>query len=175
MGVSVAIQLFEAQRNLVLNPQAFRARLTVPVLIWVGAPREKAPEGFDSEPTHAGVRPSRPASGEVLVLELVKQQTRANAFAMGITVGRVATNDVVIDDPSISRFHAYLQHDERKGGWSVTDADSQNGTWVNEQRTSGHHALADGDKLTFGEVATWFLGPARFFDWLEAGADPATL
>jgi pSer/pThr/pTyr-binding forkhead associated (FHA) protein len=94
---------------------------------------------------------------------------------MGITVGRVGTNDVVIDDPSVSRFHAYFQHDERKGGWTLTDADSQNGTRVNGQKTVGHQQLEDGAKLTFGDIVTWFLEPERFCAWLAAGADPSTL
>ena len=177
MAASVAIHLLEAQRHYLLNPEAFRARMTVPVLIWVGAPSPKEAEGFESDqvPTHAGVSSSRPGSGEVLVLNLIKQESRANAFAMGITVGRVPTNDVVMDDPSISRFHAYFQHDERKGGWSVTDADSQNGTWVNGKKTSGHQPLTDGAKVTFGHVDTWFLQPERFLTWLAAGADLAKL
>ena len=109
------------------------------------------------------------------MLSLVKQDTRANAFALGVTVGRVATNDVVMDDPSISRFHAYFQHDERKGGWSVTDADSQNGVWVNGTKTVGHQPVPDGANVTFGGVMTWFLEPDRFCAWLARGADVATL
>lgn len=177
MPAPVAIHLFEAQRNFELNPRAFRARLTVPVLIWVGGPAEKRPEGFDSEqvPTHAGSSPSRPGNGDVVVLTLVKQDARANAFAMGITVGRVATNDVVMDDPSISRFHAYFQHDERKGGWTVTDADSQNGTFVDGKKTAGHQPVADGARVTFGSVSTRFLEPEKFFAWLGAGAELSQL
>ncbi len=174
---SVAIHLFEAQLQFQLDPQGFRARLSVPVLVWVGAPAVKRASVFEDEPepTYSGPSPSRPATGQVLVLSLVKQDARANAFALGITVGRVVTNDVVMDDPSISRFHAYLQHDERKGGWSVTDADSQNGVWVNGTKTVGHQPVADGAKVKFGDVVTWFLEPDRFCAWLAKGADPAAL
>jgi hypothetical protein len=173
----VAIHLLEAQRSFMIDPKAFRARLNVPVLIWVGAPAKPVAEDDEAEqvPTHSGSSASRAGTGEVLVLSVVKQASRANAFAMGITVGRVPTNDLVMDDPSISRFHAYFQHDERKGGWSVTDADSQNGTFVNGKKTAGHQPLVDGAQVTFGSVTTWFLEPERFCAWLEAGGETSSL
>ncbi len=48
------------------------------------------------------------------------------SFADRITIGRTPNNDVVIDDSSVSRFHAYV----RRAGdaWSVADAGSKNGS-----------------------------------------------
>ena len=127
------------------------------------------------QPTQAGFNPSRPNDGDVLVLQVEKQTAKANAFAMGITLGRVPTNDVVIDDASISRFHAYFQFDTRKSLWTLTDADSQNGTMVGGVRTSGHQLIADGAQITFGAVATRFLLPDRLCAWFASGADPSFL
>ncbi|MDP3498917.1 MAG: FHA domain-containing protein [Myxococcales bacterium] len=45
-----------------------------------------------------------------------------NAFALGVTIGRVESNDIIIDDSSISRFHAWLQLDAKKG-WMLCDAE----------------------------------------------------
>ena len=50
-----------------------------------------------------------------------------------ITVGRVASNDIVINDPSISEYHAQVTYD---GDSKVTivDIDSTNGIHVNNRR-----------------------------------------
>src|SRR5689334_10029496 len=42
--------------------------------------------------------------GEPIVFPVVKNQE--NAFGRGITVGRTGNNDVVLDDGTVSRFHA---------------------------------------------------------------------
>ncbi len=170
MGTS----FLQLHRQYLLDPAGFRARLTAPVLLWEGA---KIDLNADDQwqPTQAGFNPSRPNNGDVLVLQVEKQAAKANAFAMGITLGRVPTNDVVIDDGSISRFHAYFQFDTRKHVWTLTDADSQNGTLVGGKRTSGHQLIEDGAQLTFGAVPTRFLLPDKLCAWLASGADPSSL
>ncbi len=67
-----------------------------------------------------------------MLFELKKVPGRPNAFYRwsGVTVGRIDTNDIVVDDGSVSRFHAYFQKDARTGDWHVVDAESKNGTWV---------------------------------------------
>src|SRR5687767_11892087 len=45
-----------------------------------------------------------------------------------VTVGSSLTNDVVIDEPSVSRVHAILQL--ISGTWMVEDCGSRNGTFV---------------------------------------------
>jgi pSer/pThr/pTyr-binding forkhead associated (FHA) protein len=63
---------------------------------------------------------------------------------MGITVGRVETNDVIVDDGSVSRFHAWLQLDERKKAWFLCDAESKNGTFLGPQRLTANQKVALG-------------------------------
>jgi adenylate cyclase len=65
-------------------------------------------------------------------------------------VGRAATSDVPIYDPTISRRHAELQLSG--GGVLVRDLGSSNGTFLNGARISEATA-ADGDVVTFGKVA----------------------
>src|SRR5688572_28096960 len=48
-----------------------------------------------------------PATGTLEVFPLVKK--RGAPFADMITVGRTANNDVVIDDVTVSRFHAFFK------------------------------------------------------------------
>ena len=67
-----------------------------------------------------------------------------------VLVGRAATSDVPIYDPTISRRHAEVQL--APSGVQVRDLDSSNGTFLNGARISNATA-ADGDVVTFGKVA----------------------
>lgn len=69
-----------------------------------------------------------------------------------ITIGRDITNDIVINDPEISRHHARLV---RSGsGYAIEDLRSTNATFVNRQRITGPQQLANGDLIGFGETVT---------------------
>lgn len=62
-----------------------------------------------------------------LALELFPLVKKSGAsFPDRITIGRTSNNDVVIPDPSISRFHAYVR--QHAGAWVVADAGSKNGS-----------------------------------------------
>lgn len=73
----------------------------------------------------------------------------------GAHIGRAPSNDIVIDDVHVSRYHAYLGR--RGQGWVIVDKGSVNGTLVNGTRISGPHALSDGDLITIGGVRLRFL------------------
>lgn len=64
-------------------------------------------------------------------------------------LGRDLSNDLVINDPEISRRHSrlYLQGN----GYVIEDLGSTNGTFVNGQRLMGPNVLRPGDVITFGE------------------------
>ncbi|WP_298616079.1 ABC transporter ATP-binding protein/permease, partial [uncultured Thermosynechococcus sp.] len=49
-----------------------------------------------------------------------------------IRLGRDPSNDMVLDHPVVSRFHARLYLEE--GQWYIVDLDSANGTFINNQR-----------------------------------------
>jgi Protein of unknown function (DUF3662)/FHA domain len=51
-----------------------------------------------------------------------------------VRVGRAADNDVAIPDQRISRYHAQLTW--IRGGWFVSDLDSTNGTYVDDERVA---------------------------------------
>ena len=70
-----------------------------------------------------------------------------------LTIGRTRINDVVLDDPLVSRQHATLT----LGSPAVLrDLDSFNGTFVNGRRVDGAYQLAAGDEIIFGNQAfTW--------------------
>ena len=51
-----------------------------------------------------------------------------------ITLGRSASNTVVLDDEFVSSHHARVYTDPATGKWAVEDLGSTNGTVVNQQR-----------------------------------------
>jgi predicted component of type VI protein secretion system len=69
-------------------------------------------------------------------------------------IGRDLSNDVVINDPEISRRHTRLF--QQSGTYAVEDLGSTNGTSINGQRLTGPALLTPGDVLTLGERVTLF-------------------
>jgi adenylate cyclase len=71
-------------------------------------------------------------------------------LAAGSTLfGRAANCDVILEDPSVSRWHArFLVSDDQ---CTVADLGSRNGTFVNGEQVE-QHDLRDGDRVALGQV-----------------------
>ncbi len=69
-----------------------------------------------------------------------------------ITLGRDITNDIVINDPEVSRHHSRLTR--TPGGYTLEDLGSTNGTFINGQRLAAARPLANGDMVGMGETVT---------------------
>ncbi len=84
---------------------------------------------------------------------LVQQGPRAGqAFDLNkpvMTIGREAGNDIVLEDPQVSRHHARLTL--QAGGYAIEDLGSTNGTFINEQRVMGARPIYPGDQLRLGD------------------------
>lgn len=161
-GLSVLV------RRLMTDPAGTRSSLTAPALVWEAA----TVAGTESDHwmmTGAGHAMTRPRAGEPLILPVEKVPGRKNPFAMGVTIGRVESNDIILDDGSVSRFHAWLQYDERTRAWSLTDAESKNGTWVDGRRAEGKQrvSLKDGAELKLGDVVLRFLLPESLVAFVD--------
>jgi len=75
-----------------------------------------------------------------------------------LSVGRQPDNDLVLDDPSVSKKHAVLRWDAANQRCTVQDLGSTNGTFLNASiRLKKETILKNGDILSFGEVQYWFL------------------
>jgi pSer/pThr/pTyr-binding forkhead associated (FHA) protein len=85
-----------------------------------------------------------------LVMESGPQPGQIFELSRGtISIGRDPGNQVVIDDPQVSRQHARITP---QGGLMVLeDLGSTNGTTVNGLRISAPHTLAHGDEIGFGD------------------------
>jgi SARP family transcriptional regulator, regulator of embCAB operon len=92
----------------------------------------RSPVSALSNPAHL-----RDASGRCYPLD---------AVATGI--GRLADNEIVVDDPKVSRHHAVII--DTGTSYVVNDLRSANGVEVQDQRIHGSATLADGDVLRIG-------------------------
>ena len=66
-----------------------------------------------------------------------------------VTIGRGSANDLVLDDDSVSRFHAVLKQ-EKTGDILVADRGSTNGVAVNGAPISRETTLGHGDRVQVG-------------------------
>ncbi|GIV95807.1 MAG: transcriptional regulator [Herpetosiphonaceae bacterium] len=74
-----------------------------------------------------------------------------------LTIGREASNDIVISHPLTSRRHARLERDET--GYFIRDLDSTNGTYLNGERIEGIAPLRNNDEVWIGDTTILFQDP----------------
>jgi hypothetical protein len=101
------------------------------------------------------------------VLPLLKRSTRGEADR--IAVGRAEDNDVVLQEPSVSNYHAQFETHE-DGSLAVTDLRSKNGTRVNGLAlvAGAGRWVQPMDHLQFGKVATFTCIPSVLRSVLRA-------
>ena len=97
-----------------------------------------------------------PESARRAYLLVSTRGSRAVQFDLGgplIGIGRASDNDVILDDPMVSRHHCQLmlQH----GAYGFTDLGSRNGSTVNGQPVS-QIALGPGDIIRIGDTQIEF-------------------
>jgi hypothetical protein len=90
-------------------------------------------------------------------LQLVMSQgpNPGRAYALdraAATLGRDPTNEIIINEPQVSRLHARVF--VREGVLVIEDLGSTNGTYVNGVRLIGPQTLTPGDVIGLGESVT---------------------
>jgi hypothetical protein len=80
-------------------------------------------------------------------------RARVASDAQPVGIGRNSANAVIIDDSTVSNFHAALTL-SANGNLLLADRASSNGTFVNgvALETGGRIIVRDGDRLKFGDV-----------------------
>ncbi len=94
-----------------------------------------------------------------------------------VTLGRIADNDLVLYDASVSRRHAVVYH--RNGQFILEDLGSSNGTILNGYLINQPTVLCEGDQLVVGAVHFQFSGmvfddnddPTEIEGWIPQTSD----
>lgn len=74
-----------------------------------------------------------------------------------IGLGRHPENDIVLDDRTLSRFHARIE--KRNNAFVVVDLGAQNGVHKNGERIEKESELASGDRIELGKYTAVFEAP----------------
>lgn len=106
-----------------------------------------------ARPGHGVPGPDSAARAFLVVQTDGAPSARFDLRSSVIAIGRGSDNDVIVDDPQVSRRHCQLklQH----GAYEFVDLQSRNGSSVNGRPVEGI-ALADGDRIRIGGTSIEF-------------------
>jgi pSer/pThr/pTyr-binding forkhead associated (FHA) protein len=106
-------------------------------------------------------------------LRLLRHGAPPLELAARVLVGRETGCDVILDDKSVSRRHAYIE--PRGASWFVLDQGSANGTFINGTQIA-EAELRHGHELRLGTVSLWVdLGQVEEApQTMLMGGEPAT-
>lgn len=149
-----------------LTQDEFLARVTEPHLYFANLPELEETDNFKTIRLTPGKNAPHDLGKQGILT--VKKATGSNAFGMMITMGRAKNNDLVIPDQRMSKFHCYFRRLGEQ--WSLTDANSTNGTVVDGKTVPGERSLPlrSGSKIELsGAIDVLFLLPADLFVMLQ--------
>ena len=81
------------------------------------------------------------------------------------SIGKSKSNDVVLPQEDISRFHAVIAKKQKE--WVITDTFSKTGVLVNDEKVDGQTVIEDGDIITIGTIPLKFLCAEALSDELK--------
>lgn len=136
-----------------LSAEEFRKRHGEVFLLGV-AGNLRAPKRF--EQTRSAPQSPAPLDAKSTIdwLILPVRKRDRSLSLVKVTVGRTANNDVPVEDPSVSRLHAFF---EPGPPWTLRDAGSRLGTKVNGASAPSATKLRSGDQVQFGDVEFTFM------------------
>jgi pSer/pThr/pTyr-binding forkhead associated (FHA) protein len=127
-----------------------------------GGPGSPPPGGMGAPPAAAPAAPNRPGgalrpealqgatvvSGDNL---LVEAGGTTHSFTRGtrVSLGRDPSNDIVANNPTVSRQHARVFHDGEQ--WVIEDVGSSSGTYVNGARVNSPYRLSGSTVVMLGD------------------------
>src|SRR5260370_3394578 len=93
-------------------------------------------------------------------------------------MGSAPSNDLIIEDATVSRSHARFTRAAARDEYQITDLGSTNGTYVNERRLLSAAPIRNGDELRIRAARFTLLGAAQQREAsprsAPASADPCT-
>jgi len=104
-----------------------------------------------------------------LLLVEYQSHTRGAILPPRVLIGRRSMNHLVIDDPTVSRMHAWI--DRRGDDFILTDMRSRTGTRVNGRPLARRRKLLSGDIIEIGPAKITFVSS----DALPADVEPLDL
>jgi hypothetical protein len=107
-------------------------------------------------------------SGDTRGWEIYPLEKKSGApFSDMITIGRTGNNDVVLNDVTISRFHAFFK--DKRDMWVVCDAGSKNGTAVDgsDLEARKEAQVNSGQTVRLGDVDVEFYTAGDLYDVLS--------
>ncbi len=130
-----ALTIEEIHGDAQLGPEEFEAKYGNGFLLVTAAGLESQ-KGTTTQLLLDGVDedPAAHTAGLAVVVYPLRQRDILGGHL--VTIGREQTHDIVIPDPSVSRFHAFAKQGE-DGGFLLQDAGSTNGTTVNGDLRAG--------------------------------------
>ncbi|HEY6098704.1 MAG TPA: FHA domain-containing protein [Anaeromyxobacter sp.] len=141
----------------------FEREMPGPWLVWEAGPWR--PPSARRDTLVSGPNTRLLASGESLAIQLA-----ARNGGDDVTLGRDATNDLVVDDATLSRIHLVFRRDAPER-WTLRDAGSRNGTKVDGAPTRGVSVpVGPGTIIEAGAVRLTFYDVAGLYLRLRAGA-----
>jgi len=94
-----------------------------------------------------------------LILTFNSQVIKEYPFAKdSVTMGRQEDNTILIDNLAVSGYHAKI--DKLGGEYFLTDLQSTNGTFVNDQKVMSHK-LSHGDNIVIGKHVILFVATEK--------------
>ena len=103
------------------------------------------------------------------IIELRKKNNSKDAGK--ILIGRSPANDIVFHNKDVSRNHAHLIINSPEKRYSLVDAESANGTFLNNKRISPYQSyeLRDGYKIAFGpKTRVVYFSSRAFYKYFNA-------
>ena len=117
-----------------------------------------ASTGVESTQVIQSKAPSAPARQTNQSAELIMQTVNGtHTFPLDsnlVTIGRGLNNDIVLEDPRISRQHAQVRYKSRR--FLIADQGSTNGTYVNGTPVTSEQVLRSGDIVSLGGLEMLF-------------------
>jgi adenylate cyclase len=93
---------------------------------------------------------------------IIKDGGKSEEFSLDdkeqVMIGREANNNIVIDNPAVSRLHAMVRR-ITTGHYMLSDLGSANGTFLNNKKVTTPALLTHGDTIRLGNVVLQFHAP----------------